>query len=73
MRPSRSTARKNFSSETRVALLEDDADKFEDVVVKIQDSLDGVKSWLVKSVIGLATGSALVALDIVLRTVAKLG
>lgn len=68
---SRAHDRKDFDPDTRLRLVEGDMDKFDVALEGLQESMGEIKAWLVKSVIGLATGSAIVALDIVLRSMAS--
>jgi len=60
-------ARKDFTTETRITLLEGDADNIEVTVAGIQKSMQRVVSALIGATITLATSSILMALNLVIR------
>ncbi len=64
---SRAHERKGFDQETRVTLLEGDADTIEVTVAGIQKSMQRVVSALIGATITLATSSILMALNLVTR------
>ncbi len=69
---SRTHQRKGFTNDTRMALLEGDADSLEGDIAGINDKLDTLIKVAIKAGVGLATSAVLIVTDVVLRYVVKL-
>ncbi len=69
---SRTQARKTFPAETRMALLEGDADSLEADIAGINGKLDTLIKVGIKATVGLATSAVLIIGDVLLRYVVKL-
>ena len=61
----RAHARSGFDNETRVTLLEDDADKIESTVVSLQKSMQRVSSALIGAALTFGTSAVLFALNLI--------
>lgn len=65
-RPPRPEARKHFDQETRMSLMEGDADQFEIQIKALDSKLDKIMWTNVGILISLATGAVLMAANILL-------
>lgn len=60
----RSQARAGFDMTTRVALLEDDADKMDEVMGDLHADLKAIKNVLIGLLISLSTAAVVLALNL---------